>query len=136
MFDNNVQPSTFERRLRKGKMSRYEALTTPSAKSHSMSNRLTELERESMFINRVTLEDYSNRIRKGWSHTLAVYLPIGVKRDCLEKGDYPISVSTLVEIYKNHSTLDTYRCRRALGWSHHEALTTPKRNVRVKKPSK
>ncbi|WP_373194642.1 hypothetical protein, partial [Mycobacterium marinum] len=59
----------------------------------------------------------------------AIFIPKGIQRyQVLNHDIYPVTRKELITIYKNETTIDTYRTRRAMGWSKELAMTTPKKN--------
>lgn len=88
----------------------------------------TDFELEHLIQNYITYMDYTNRRRLGWSREEAIFIPKGIKRyQILKHEKYPVTREELKTIYKNETTIDTYRTRLELGWSKKEAMTTPKR---------
>lgn len=56
----------------------------------------------------------------------AIFIPKGIKRYQILNHDlYPVTREELIIIYKNETTIDTYRTRRAMGWGKGEAMNTP-----------
>lgn len=129
MMKQGISLDLYVQRLRHG-WSKEKAQTEKPRKSGTFDNykQFTEFELEHLIENQISYMDYTNRRRLGWSREEAVFIPKGIKRyQILHHEDYPLERQELKIIYQNESTIDTYRKRRALGWSKHDALTTPKK---------
>ncbi|WP_113589826.1 hypothetical protein [Staphylococcus aureus] len=87
----------------------------------------SDFELEHLMKNYITYMDYKNRRSLGWTREEAIFIPKGIKRHKFLKHElYPVTRQEFISIYKNNSTLDTYRTRRALGWDKESAINTPK----------
>ena len=129
MMKRGISLDLYVQRLRHG-WSKKKAQTEKPRKSDTFNNykQFTEFELEHLIQNQISYMDYTNRRRLGWSREEAVFIPKGIKRyQILHHEDYPINRHELKTIYQNESTIDTYRTRRALGWSKHEALIKQKK---------
>ena len=129
MMKRGISLDLYVQRIRHG-WSKEKARTEKPRKSNTFDNykQFTDFEIEHLIENQITYMDYTNRRRLGWSREEAIFIPKGIKRyQILHHDEYPIKRQELKLIYQNESTIDTYRKRRALGWSKHQALTTPKK---------
>lgn len=126
MFYAGLQYATVKRRLNEG-WSRVDAFTIPPDRKHPLMGTFTDAEMHVMFINELTFVDFTNRKKNGWNRFECIYVPKGMPKNSVYTGMYPVTIDELVTIYDSGSTLDTYRRRRAVGWSKEDAMTTPKR---------
>lgn len=89
---------------------------------------LDERDVELMKKNGITPVEYMRRIRSGWTHPESVLVPQNSRYpEILTEGLFPVTRREVNMIYYSNNTIDTYRCRRAIGWSKEKALKTPKR---------
>ena len=129
MIKKGITYSIYRQRIEKG-WAEHEAKTEPVIykKGKNPYKQFTDLEIEYMVENYITYNDYKNRRKNGWSREEAIFIPKGIMRREIYKNElYPITSEDFKRIYQNGSTIDTYRTRRHLGWSHEDAITTPKR---------
>mgnify|MGYP006961461799 FL=1 len=135
LVDLGITYSIYRDRREKG-WSDKDAKTTPVHYKNGKSpyRQFNQRELECLVANYVTYSDYKNRRKIGWTREEAIYIPKGIKRyEIYENELYPITREDFIEIYNNGSTIDTYRKRRHLGWTHEKAKKTPKKPLRTKK---
>ena len=97
--------------------------------SFNQYKQFSDFELEHLLKHLITYTDYKNRRQLGWSREEAIFIPKGIQRyQVLNHDIYPVTRKELITIYKNETTIDTYRTRRAMGWSKELAMTTPKKN--------
>jgi len=103
--------------------------SNPNVKTHSRKVvfLMNAKDKGLMVKNDITLAEYERRIDNHWTHAEAVLVPKNAKYpDILTNGLYPVTRADVIHIYRNANTIDTYRARRAMGWSKHQAMITPK----------
>lgn len=129
MMRKNISLSLYFQRIRHGWSKRKAKNKPPQNRKRSpVYNQFSDFELEFMVMNFISHTDYVNRRRLGWSREEAIFVPKGIKRYQILNHDlYPVTRQELKSIYKNESTIDTYRARRFMGWSKDEAMKTPKR---------
>ncbi|MDK7284306.1 hypothetical protein [Staphylococcus pettenkoferi] len=129
LMKKGISLDLYLQRLRQG-WAEEKAQNEKPRKSDSFNNykQFTDFELDHLIENHISYMDYKNRRSLGWSREEAVFIPKGIKRyQILNHDYYPVNRHELKIIYQHESTIDTYRTRRALGWSKDEALTTPKK---------
>ncbi|WP_407807708.1 hypothetical protein [Staphylococcus aureus] len=129
MMDKGISLDLFLQRIRRG-WDFDKAKTFKPRKHDSIDNykQFSDFELEHILHHIITYTDYKNRRKLGWSREEAIFIPKGIQRyQVLNHDIYPVTRQELTTIYKNESTIDTYRSRMAMGWSKSKALTTPKK---------
>ncbi|HHD0846056.1 hypothetical protein [Staphylococcus capitis] len=130
MMDKGISLELYIQRLRHGWDSEKAKNKLPRVKD-SLNNykQFSDFELEHLLHNFITYTDYKNRRNLGWSREEAIFIPKGIKRYQILKHElYPVTREELKLIYKNETTIDTYRTRRALGWDKEKAMFTPKKS--------
>ncbi|HBI1187667.1 TPA: hypothetical protein ACF9H0_002442 [Staphylococcus aureus] len=129
MMSKGISLELYIQRIRHGWDS-YKAMNTKPKNQDSINNykQFSDFELEYLLNHSITYSDYKNRRRLGWSREEAIFIPKGIKRYQILNHDlYPVTREELIIIYKNETTIDTYRTRRAMGWGKDEAMNTPKK---------
>jgi|SRR5699024_2026947 len=105
-----------------------DAMTVEPKRNSTIFSKLTHNQIQIMIENDLTYEDYQSRRNNDWTHEEAIFTPRNVVRfDLYEHELYPLTLEDIYTIFEHHSTIDTYRMNRALGYTHDEALIKPKR---------
>ncbi|HCU7578097.1 TPA: hypothetical protein PB422_002502 [Staphylococcus aureus] len=129
MMSKGISLELYIQRIRHGWDS-HKAMNTKPKNQDSINNykQFSDFELEYLLNHSITYSDYKNRRRLGWSREEAIFIPKGIKRYQILNHDlYPVTREELIIIYKNETTIDTYRTRRAMGWGKEEAMNTPKK---------
>lgn len=127
LMRNGVTVNVYHTRLQND-WSYHDAIHTRPKGRNVVFTYLTKEEIEFLIQNDLTFDDYKNRKFNGWSHEESIFIPKNVNRfDIYEHDIYPLTKSEVYKIFRNGSTIDTYRMNRAIGLSKEDAMRKPKR---------